>query len=61
MDRISSKREKVTTSIFSRSRSRATNSVVRGQILPNFELIQALMDGIVTCKYEKVPIKTDDN
>ena len=37
--------------------SRAANSVVRGRIWPNFELIQALMHIIVTCKYEKDPIK----
>ena len=46
----------VATSIF--RRPRAGNSVVRGQILSNFELIQALMYVIVTCKYEKDPIKT---
>ena len=28
-----------------------------GLILPNFELIQALMYFIITCKYEKDPIK----
>ena len=39
-------------------RSRAANSVVRGRIRPNFELIQALMHVIVTCKYEKDPIKS---
>ena len=38
-------------------RSRAANSVVHGRISPNFELIQALMYIIVTCKYEKDPIK----
>ena len=37
-------------------RSRAANSVVHGPILPNFELIQALMYVIVTCKYEMNPI-----
>ena len=37
--------------------SRAANSVVCGRILPNFKLIQALMHVIVTCKYEKDPIK----
>ena len=31
-------------------RSRAANSVVHGRILPNFELIQALMYIIVTSK-----------
>ena len=38
-------------------RSRAANSVVCGQIWPNYQLIQALMYVIVTCKYEKDPIK----
>ena len=38
-------------------RSRAANSVVCGRIWPNFELVQALMYVIVTCKYEKDPIK----
>ena len=28
-----------------------------GQIWPNFELIQALMHVLITCKYEKDPIK----
>ena len=36
---------------------KAANSVVRGQIWPNFELMQALMYVIVTCKYKKDPIK----
>ena len=38
-------------------RSRAANSVVHGEISPNFELIQALMYIIVTYKYEMNPIK----
>ena len=38
-------------------RSRAANSVVNGRISPNFELIQALMYIIITCKYEMNPIK----
>ena len=38
-------------------RSRAANSVVRDQTRPNFELNQALMYVIVTCIYEKDPIK----
>ena len=38
-------------------RLRAANSVVRGQIWPNFKLIQALMYVIITCKYEKDPNK----
>ena len=28
-----------------------------GSIWPNFELIQALMHVLITCKYEKDPIK----
>ena len=40
-------------------RLRAANSVVRGQIWPNFKLIQALMYVIITCKYEKDPIKNN--
>ena len=51
------KREKMERSIF---RSlRATNSVVRGRIWPNFKLIQALMYVIINCKYEKDPIKNN--
>ena len=38
-------------------RLRAANSVVRGRTWPNFKLIQALMYVIITCKYEKDPIK----
>ena len=33
--------------------------MVRGRIWPNFKLIQALMYVIITCKYEKDPIKTN--
>ena len=40
-------------------RLRAANSVVRGLIWPNFKLIQALMYVIITCKYEKDPIKNN--
>ena len=40
-------------------RLRAANSVVRGRILPNFKLIQALMYVIITCKYEKDLIKNN--
>ena len=40
-------------------RLRATNSVVRGRIWLNFKLIQALMYVIITCKYEKDPIKNN--
>ena len=38
-------------------RSRAANSVEHGRISPNFELIQALMYIIVTCKFEMNRIK----
>ena len=38
---------------------RAASSVVRGQIWPNFKLIEALMFVIITCKYEKDPIKNN--
>ena len=55
-DRMKNSREKVPTSIF--RRSRAGNSVIRGRIWPNFELIHALMYVFVTCTYEKDPIKT---
>ena len=55
MDLINSDREKVATSIF--RRSRAANSVVSSGIWPKFELIQALMYVLVTCKYEKDRIK----
>ena len=40
-------------------RLRAANSVVRGRICPNLKLIQALMYIIITCKYEKDPIKNN--
>ena len=40
-------------------RLRAANSVVHGRIWPNFKLIQALMYVIITCKYEKDPIKNN--
>ena len=39
-------------------RTMPANSVVRGRIGPDFELIQALMHVIVTCKNEKDPIKS---
>ena len=45
--------EKSGKSIFGRS-------LVRGQIWPNFKLIQALMYVIVTCKYEKDLRKRDN-
>ena len=37
--------------------SRAANSEVRGGILPKFELIQAFIVVLVTCKNEEDPIK----
>ena len=40
-------------------RLRAVYSVVRGPIWPNFKFIQALMYVIITCKYEKDPIKNN--
>ena len=40
-------------------RLRAANSVVLGRTWPNFKLIQALMYVIITCKYEKDPIKNN--
>ena len=40
-------------------RLRAANSVVHGRIWLNFKLIQALMYVIITCKYEKDPIKNN--
>ena len=43
---------------FSR-RSRAANSAVRGPIWPNFELIQDVMDVLVTCMYEEDLIKNE--
>ena len=40
-------------------RLRAASSVVRGRIWLNFKLIQAAMYVIITCKYEKDPIKNN--
>ena len=40
-------------------RSRAINSVVSGGIMPKFELIQAFIVVLVTCKNEEDPIKND--
>ena len=40
-------------------RLRTAYSVVRGRIWPNFKLIHALMYVIITCKYEKDPIKNN--
>ena len=41
-------------------RSRAANSPVRGQILPNFKLIQDIMVVLHTCNNEEDPIKNED-
>ena len=38
-------------------RSRAANSVVNGGIWSKFKLIQALMHVLISCNYEKDPIK----
>ena len=40
-------------------RSRATYSEVSGRILPKFELIQAFIVVLVTCKNEEEPIKNE--
>ena len=40
-------------------RSRVTYSEVNGGILPKFELIQALIAVLVTCKNEEDTIKTE--
>ena len=40
-------------------RLRAASSVVHVRIWPNFKLIQALMYVIITCRYEKDPIKNN--
>ena len=47
------------TSIFQTLKAASSRSVVRGLIWPNFKLIQALMYVIITCKYEKDPIKNN--
>ena len=40
-------------------RSRANNSEVSGRILPKFELIQAFIVVLITCKTEEDPIKNE--
>ena len=40
-------------------RSRAANTEVSGGILPKFELIQAFIVVLVTCKNEEDPIKNE--
>ena len=57
-DPIKNNREKVATPFF----QIITLSIAMetsGQILPNLELIRALMYVIITCKYEKDPIKNN--
>ena len=39
--------------------SRAPYSAVFGPIWPNFELVQDVIDVLVTCKYEEDPIKNE--
>ena len=41
-------------------RSRAANSAVRGQILPNFELVRDIIVVLHTCTNEEDPIKNED-
>ena len=41
-------------------RSRAANSTVLGPSWPNFEFVRDVIDVLVTCKYEEVPIKNED-
>ena len=40
-------------------RSRAANSPVLGQIWLKFELIQDIVDVLITCRYEEDPIKNE--
>ena len=39
--------------------ARTANSAVLGPIWPNFELVQDVMDVLVTSKYEEDPIKNE--
>ena len=39
--------------------SRVANFAILGPIWPNFELIQDVMNVLVTCKYEEDPIKNE--
>ena len=50
IDRINSNREKVETYMYNFRRSRAANTVVSRQIWPKFDLIQAFMTVLITCK-----------
>ena len=58
MNQIKNVRENVMTPFF--PNGNVTLSVAMetsGRIWPNFELIQALIHVLMTCKYEKDPIK----
>ena len=55
-ERMKNSREKVETPFFSIITLSVTMET-SGWIWPNFNLIQALMYVIITCKYEKDPIK----
>ena len=60
-DPIQNEAVRVVTTLFVDFRySRAANSEVSDGILPKFKLIQALMDGLVTCKTEESPSKNED-
>ena len=39
--------------------SRANNSKVNNPIRPKFELVRAFMSVLITCKFDKDPIKGD--
>ena len=56
MNPIKNVRENVMTPFFS-SVTLSVAMETSGHIWPNFELIQALMHVLITCKYEKDPIK----
>ena len=59
MKRIKNEGARVLTRLYMSffRRSRATNSEVSSGILPKFELIQAFIVVLVTCKNEEYPIK----
>ena len=56
LDRINSNREKLETLILILRRTSAANSVVSLLILTKFELFQALMYVLITCKFDEDPI-----
>ena len=45
--------------IFPDPQGQLANSAVLGPIWPNFELVQDVMDVLVTCNYEEDPIKNE--